>query len=760
MSHLKVLFNDVMSDRTTIESILEHPAILELEKLLNELKASCKKSRTGKLWISFMEFISICRLFIRAERTGNWLLHLKATQDMLPYFAANGHNNYAKCCRLYLQDAQNLCGCMNDEIINGFFTVRRNKSKFWSGTWSDMIIEQCLMRNAKTSGGLINITHREAAKTVWLLASHVLAQYSDGIRVLTGKFSGTWSAQHREMSAARINTDVQHMEKFYVYLKNHNPFIVPENTLMNISTGLIADERVNVDKVSEIGKKINESITGKTVGDVKFKKSDQVVSFTIMKKGVLLDSTEKIHISSDELSQRLIAIASHSHNPDPSLYAYELSPVAPAIFNDEGLMRKSPKSQLMNYILGKSPDICLSVEAETRITVIDGCAVLQMLPWPKVGTVKDSCLLFTSYICSNYLKFPDQQPIVVFDSYEVSTTKDPEQKKRKKTTAKQTADVMLHEAYPIPSDKISFLSNKKNKQSYIKLLEMFLTEKGVAVHHAGEEGDADVVIADAAVTMAESYGENVKVISDDTDILVLLLHHAKISGTIYMKTKTKFIDITAAKNVIGDAMCACLPAIHAISGCDTTSSFFQIGKLKPMKLAETTPEFQRSLQIFGDSKATKEEIGQVGEKFIICLYGGKKNIQTLDELRYMNMMSTKYVPLNRLPPTSRSALFHCLRAHLQTSTWRCLQTKLDPEQYGFRSHNGELIAVITDKKPAPDELLKEIRCSCSKGEKLCLTCNCAKKRLQCSIHCKCGGECENSFTFASVGCENAEILCE
>ena len=32
----------------------------------------------------------------QGERTGNWSLHLQAVYDMLPYFAAAGHNLYAK----------------------------------------------------------------------------------------------------------------------------------------------------------------------------------------------------------------------------------------------------------------------------------------------------------------------------------------------------------------------------------------------------------------------------------------------------------------------------------------------------------------------------------------------------------------------------------------------------------------------------------------------------------------------------------------
>ena len=35
----------------------------------------------------------------------------------------------------------------------GYFTIRRS-DRFWSGIWSDLTIEQVLMRSMKTSGGL------------------------------------------------------------------------------------------------------------------------------------------------------------------------------------------------------------------------------------------------------------------------------------------------------------------------------------------------------------------------------------------------------------------------------------------------------------------------------------------------------------------------------------------------------------------------------------------------------------------------------
>ena len=50
-----------------------------------------------------MRMVDLLRQFLKAERTGNWHLHLKSLQEMLPYFAAAGHNLYTKSVHIYLQ---------------------------------------------------------------------------------------------------------------------------------------------------------------------------------------------------------------------------------------------------------------------------------------------------------------------------------------------------------------------------------------------------------------------------------------------------------------------------------------------------------------------------------------------------------------------------------------------------------------------------------------------------------------------------------
>ena len=49
---------------------------------------------------------AIIHMFIRAERESDWLLHLNCVQQMLPYFFAAGHSNYAQYGTWYLLEMQ------------------------------------------------------------------------------------------------------------------------------------------------------------------------------------------------------------------------------------------------------------------------------------------------------------------------------------------------------------------------------------------------------------------------------------------------------------------------------------------------------------------------------------------------------------------------------------------------------------------------------------------------------------------------------
>lgn len=101
-----------------------------------------------------MEMVRLARQFIKAERTGNWKLHLQTVLDMLPYFAASGHNNYLKSGYLYVQEMIALRKTnpnVEKLFLSGLHVIRRS-DRFWAGLSADLVIEQVFMRSMKTSG--------------------------------------------------------------------------------------------------------------------------------------------------------------------------------------------------------------------------------------------------------------------------------------------------------------------------------------------------------------------------------------------------------------------------------------------------------------------------------------------------------------------------------------------------------------------------------------------------------------------------------
>ena len=126
--------------------------------------------------------------FIRSERTRNWHLHLSSVKDMLNLFAATGHIHYAKCGRLYLQKMlrlENEYPWVYSKFMEGFHTVWRS-DRFWAGLWTDLTIEQVMMRSIKSRDGLTKGRGViESLRTTWIKTAHKCSSIYDAMTDLT-----------------------------------------------------------------------------------------------------------------------------------------------------------------------------------------------------------------------------------------------------------------------------------------------------------------------------------------------------------------------------------------------------------------------------------------------------------------------------------------------------------------------------------------------------------------------------------------------
>ena len=234
-------------------------------------------------------------------------------------------------------------------------------------------------------------------------------------------------------------------------------------------------------------------------------------------------------------------------------------------------------------------------------------------------------------------------------------------------------------------------------------------------------------------------------------MLCLLLHHANNtlqdiffvpSARLTSKRPPRIWNIQHTRSRLGLDMCRDILFLHAFTGCDTTSRFFGIGKAKAIKKYKESQTFRKAASTFFDSSSTKKDIASAGETVVKYLYDAEKQLdQPLHIIRCQKFhakvaTSSTYVQCKHLPPTTAACTEHSLRVFLQVQEWKSNTQPLDPEKYGW-AHVDDRYSPIyfSGIKPAPDQLLRIIRCSC-KGDCSRGNCTCKANGMECTSACK------------------------
>ena len=90
-------------------------------------------------------------LYIRGEREGDFGLHLLVCRNMIPYFFASGHWNYARDSIVYLRGEH----------------VVYLKDGLFNGVWSDMAIESTYTEVGKGLDGIVGVTTNKRSIAIW-----------------------------------------------------------------------------------------------------------------------------------------------------------------------------------------------------------------------------------------------------------------------------------------------------------------------------------------------------------------------------------------------------------------------------------------------------------------------------------------------------------------------------------------------------------------------------------------------------------------
>ena len=145
---------------------------------------------------------------------------------MLNLFAATGHINYAKSARLYIQEMRELQEThpwLFEKFTEGYHALRQS-DQFWSGLWSDLVIEQTLMRSIKTRGVLTRGRGMtESVRHLWVLSLNASASIHQAMADVSA-LNMKSSEQHVKMGMSRRSRDYLDRQKILEWLRIRNSF--------------------------------------------------------------------------------------------------------------------------------------------------------------------------------------------------------------------------------------------------------------------------------------------------------------------------------------------------------------------------------------------------------------------------------------------------------------------------------------------------------------------------------------------------------
>ena len=237
----------------------------------------------------------------------------------------------------------------------------------------------------------------------------------------------------------------------------------------------------------------------------------------------------------------------------------------------------------------------------------------------------------------------------------------------------------------------------------------------------------------------------------DTDVVVLAVSVAQGLGSEYelwlaFGTSKHFRYIAAHKiaNRLGSEKSQALPMFHALTGCDTVSSFVGHGKKTAWNTWSVLPELTGALvQLSCAPSDIPEDVMLTIERFVILLYDRTSTCIDINKAR--QKVFAKRNNIKRTPPTRAALEQHVKRATYQGGhVWgQSLQTTPvlpSPTNWGWTRTDDGLYEPNWTILPEASQVCYElVSCKCKKE---CVgQCKCKKAALECTALCACEGEC-------------------
>ena len=266
-----------------------------------------------------------------------------------------------------------------------------------------------------------------------------------------------------------------------------------------------------------------------------------------------------------------------------------------------------------------------------------------------------------------------------------------------------------------------------------------------------EEADSRMMlhVADAA-----KQGKSVMVRTVDSDVIVLCLYVFVLLVTTLSSLwvafgtgkKFRYVAVHEIYAALGQEKCLALPVFHALTDCDTVSSFSGKGKRSAWETWMAYPEVTETFLALmkGSELVDVDAKFDTLERFVVLMYDKTSTSASVNETR-LHLFARKGRDVNNIPPTRGALIQHVRRAvyqagHCWSQVCKPIMNLPLPEGWGWTRHGSGKWTVVWSHLPEASKVCAELlHCSCTKGCER--RCKCRIAALSCTALCKCEGSC-------------------
>ena len=563
-------------------------------------------------WIdSFLDMVNLLLNIIRFQRTGNWDGYLETIYQFLPYCFSLNKNKYARnLSYLYLDmiDLEKRNPDAHAYLKNGGFTGS-STGLTHSNIPMDQTIETTINRFSKSTGGINGKTENQGACEKWVRLNHYLCALKEH---MDKKVGNVRTFQHVEFGENRMRKDELDVKMIISTLNSWVPALYSKNQpLINICSGRPATAEMisNVKSTYSRGKTARYLFLGRLVkyneeeSDAKLTYRDKIPQQKLITFAQKDKNKKVIPIPVDE-GQSFADILSR-YDQKILDYQYLMSwPVTTrpwSICNEEEKSSCTSKHQFRNSLQKLCPEKPRKEVPNIPIYIVK--IVRMISPFNLFPSTFET---WTKYMFNYLNNIPGSIAHIVFDVYPEDTDFSRPSKGRYHSIGERRSISDLSQHLP-PTKKswTDYLSNDQNKHELTNLMIDYLLkgfysfnrpvyvtngEKCVSIQNGNLSNvaelqcyhkEADLRLAFHAVYASNiSTGEPVCVVSDDTDVFVILLSIVShMKGTLFFRqgkgTDLEYHNVSSLGEVLGEQCCKNLPAFHALTGCDFTYPFFR-----------------------------------------------------------------------------------------------------------------------------------------------------------------------------------------